>query len=61
MAQKLNVDGIALYELSEKKFLDEFGYEGRTIYYALQRSKYGYVSKPFKFSIKKILLILIQV
>ena len=60
MAAKLNVDGTALYELPESKLLDEFGYEGQTIYDALQRSKYGYVSLS-NFHIKKILLIFILV
>lgn len=44
MADQLNIDEQALYELSVDKLTEEFGYEGMTIYNALQRSKYGYVS-----------------
>ena len=43
-ARKIKVDGKALYELSEKELKDQFGREGETIHYALQTSKYGYVS-----------------
>lgn len=60
-ARKIKVDGKALYELPEKRWIDEFGSEGETIYYALQTSKYGYVSYSSPKSIKKVLLILIQV
>ena len=43
MAAKNHADGVALYEISEKEW-EDFGSEGRTIYHALQISKYGYVS-----------------
>ncbi|KAL9133432.1 MAG: hypothetical protein Q9175_005395 [Cornicularia normoerica] len=42
MARKINADGIALYEISEKTWADEFGIEGQIIHRTLQRSKYGY-------------------
>lgn len=53
MAARLNVDGPALYEISESKFMEEYGYEGRIIYTALCRSRYGYVSLSSDFNIKK--------
>ena len=60
-AKKIKVDGKALYELPEKRWIDEFGSEGETIYHALQTSKYGYVSLSSQILIKEVLLILIQV
>ena len=60
-ARKLQVDGKTLYELSEKDFIDEFGREGKAIYYALQTSKYGYVSYFSIILVKEVLLIFIQV
>ncbi len=59
MAERIHVEGTALYELPEKKFIDEFGFEGQTIYQALRRSKWGYVSLSFKSNLKRSLLILI--
>ena len=61
MALKIHADGRALYELPEKRWTDEFGSEGQTIYHALQTSEYGYVSLWSKFLINKIIFILIQV
>jgi len=58
MTSRIHADGKALYEIPEKRWLDEFGDEGATIYHALQTSKYGSV-RSLKFSIEKILLILI--
>ena len=43
MARKINADGKALYELTEKRWTEEFGSEGQTIHHALQTSHYGYV------------------
>lgn len=60
-ARKIKVDGQALYELPEKRFIDAFGIAGQTIYHSLQTSKYGYVSYSPSISIKEVLLILIQV
>ena len=60
-ARKIKVDGEALYELPEKRWTDDFGSDGETIYHALQTSKYGYVSELFQISIKEVLLMLIQV
>lgn len=48
MANKLKLDGQALYELPKDKFIDKFGYDGEIICKALQRSKYSYVSQPLK-------------
>ena len=61
MAAQLNVDGIALYETPESKFMEEYGFEGVTIYNSLCRSKYGYVSLSSDFNIKESLLTLIEV
>ena len=60
-AKKIKVDGKALYELPEKRWIDAFGFNGETIYHALQTSKYGYVSYSPSISVKEVLLILIQV
>lgn len=43
-ATKIEVDGQGLYELSEEELTDGLGMPGKTIYHALQTSKYGYVS-----------------
>ena len=55
------MDGKALYELLERRWTDEFGSAGKSIYHELQTSKYGYVSGLSRISIKKVLLMLIQI
>ena len=60
-AKRIKVDGKSLYDIPEKEWIDKFGTEGRSIFHALQTSKYGYVSFSSPISIKEVLLILIQV
>ena len=59
IADKLHADGTGLYELSEQQLVDQFGFEGQSIYQALRRSKWGFVSLSFKSNLKRSLLILI--
>ncbi|MCJ1454313.1 hypothetical protein MMC28_004666 [Mycoblastus sanguinarius] len=41
-AKRIKVDGKSLYDIPEKEWIDKFGTEGRSIFHALQTSKYGY-------------------
>lgn len=45
MAERIDADGVALYEISPKRWSDEFAFEGDTIYAALRRSNYGIYSR----------------
>lgn len=57
MAKRIHADGIALYEIQEKKWVELFDLEGQTIYHACRISTYGSVSCLLKLNIDKILSI----
>lgn len=40
MATRIHADGIALYEIPEKKWVELFDLEGQTIYHACMQNKY---------------------
>ena len=61
MAERVNANRLALYEIPEKKWVEDLGCEGQTIFRAMNRSQYGAVSYTLELDIDDILSILIEV
>ncbi len=61
MADRVNADGVALYEILENKWVEGLGCEWQTIFRALSRSRYGLVSYTSELDIDNILIILIEI